>query len=59
MQSVTNAGNYSLLVTGVHMRINTLYIAIKKENLRDIIVWVISVHGLVCGAWKPSIFVMR
>ena len=59
MQNVMNAGNCSLLVIGVHMRINTLYTAIKKENLRDIIVWVISVHGLVCGVWKLNTFVMR
>ena len=41
------------------MPTNTLYTAIKKENSPDIIAWGISVHGLVCGEWKQSAFVMR
>lgn len=59
MRSVMNAGNYSLLVTGAHMPTNTLFTVIKRGNLPDIIVWGISVHGLVCGVWKRNIFVMR
>lgn len=54
-----NAGNYSLLVTGAHMLINTLFTVTKKGNLLDIIVWVISARGSVCGVWKQSIIVMR